>query len=159
MNTRALFVSCFLYLVTLSGCMAHGGGRSVLVETPDETYSEETSVDSRGQPTQVITHKVHPQTPGSYSGGLMGMDYYGGYSGDSHTDTPSNDVVRCVRMVTGQYAGQTFCPSAQGVVPLVRSSSEPGEVAQDPYKRQTINNAAAIQELQDCVNSGRTNCR
>jgi len=159
MNTSiTLFVSCFLIVfgIFTSGCMAHGGSKSVLVETPNETYSEELSVDSRGQPTHVITHKVHPQT-GAYPGSVVGVDYYGGYSGDSHTDVPSQDSVRCVRMVSGQYAGQTFCPSAQGVVPLVRSSSEPGEVAQDPYKQQVINNAATIQDLVDCQNKG--NCR
>ncbi len=160
MNRSITF--CILCLVvSLSGCGSAGGSRSVRVESPDETYEETLQYDSRGQPTQTVTHKIHPQTGAAY-GSYSGVVGYGGIgmgTGSAHTDVPSDDTIRCVRMTSGPHAGQIFCPRQQGVVPFVRSSVEPGEAAEDPYKRQTVNNAAAIEAIIDCLKSGQTDCR
>lgn len=159
-TSALMFVALILTLAFLSGCGA-GGSRSVRVESPDETYEETLQYDSQGQPTQTITHKIHPQTGAAY-GSYSGVVGYGGIgmgTGSAHTDVPSDDTIRCVRMTSGPYAGQLFCPRQQGVVPFVRSSVEPGEATEDPYKQQTVNNAAAIQAIIDCLNSGRTDCR
>jgi len=147
--------------IVLNSCYSAGGGYSLHEESPWHMHDIEQSTDSRGQTTTVETRIVKPPTPGQE----MAARSYGGYipgtgfgSGSSHFDTPSNDNIRCVRMTSGRYAGMRICPRSDGAVPYVLQGQSPGE-NDDPYRQQVINNAAAIQQLQDCLASGKSVCQ
>ena len=163
-NATLITLVFALLSLTLTGCVTRGRQYKATYEDPSgkAVYDQKTV---RGQPVTNVTVKskipgaamgqagVYGYGPYGYGLGPMGYDP-GGLSGNPHTDTPSQDAIRCVRMVSGEYKGQIFCPTVQGVVPLVRQSSEPGEKAQDPDHRQLVENTARLQEIQECLKKG-----
>ncbi len=158
MKKSTMIVICFI--LALIGCRSAGGSYSLHDESPYHKHTIESSRDSRGQPSVVETRIVKPQPHGAGMGyGSYGMTgYTPGSMGSSIYLSPPKAHVTCT--VGEDVNGRTIkiCPTRDGLIPLVEDPN--GTANQyNEVREQTVNNAAAIQEMQDCLNSGRTDCR
>ena len=158
MKKSTMFV--IFFFLALVGCRSAGGSYSLHDESMYHKHTIESSRDSDGQPTVVETRIVKPEAqrrfmarghvgPGGVTPGSMGSSIY---------LSPPKAHVTCT--VGEDVNGRTIkiCPTRDGLIPLVEDPN--GTANQyNEVREQTVNNAAAIQEMQDCLNSGRTDCR
>ncbi len=164
MKISHLFVVVTFFL-SFVGCAplfsSQGGSYSLREESPYHEHTVEHSRDSRGQPTTVETRITKPVTPGMAMGGYGSFGSYGmtpGSVGSSIYLSPPQEQVNCTRGQDQNGRPIEICPSRDGVIPLVEDTNATENNPGNPTRRQTVNNAAAIQELQDCV-KGKKNCR
>ncbi|MDF1497387.1 MAG: hypothetical protein P1P90_05005 [Patescibacteria group bacterium] len=160
MNTRTatLFVSCFLFLVSLSGCMSAGGSYNLHDESPYHKHTIEETTDSRGQTSTVETRIVKPEAQQRYMsrGFVDSTGVTPGSMGSSIYLSPPKAHVNCTVGEDGNGRTIQICPTRDGVVPLV---VDPNGTANE-YNADhdlLINTAATVQDLVECQNEN--NCR
>jgi hypothetical protein len=164
MKISHLFVIAVFFL-SFVGCApllsSQGGSYNLHEESPYHKHTISHSRDSRGQPTTVEERITKEATPGMAMGGYGSFGSYGrtpGSMGSSMYLSPPQERVHCPRGRDQSGRLVEICPSHDGVIVLVEDVNATENDPGNPYRRQTINTAAKVQEIEECLR-GTRNCR